>query len=94
MSYAVDVRELTVAYDERIVLDQISWQVKAGSLAAVIGPNGGGKSTLLKSLLHLIKPVSGKIRIFIRNRGKLGIKLLTYPRRKRLIGTFPSAVSM
>lgn len=64
MSYAVDVRELTVAYDERIVLDQISWQVKAGSLAAVIGPNGGGKSTLLKSLLHLIKPVSGKIRIF------------------------------
>lgn len=63
MSYAIDVEALTVAYENRIVLEEVSWRVKSASLAAVIGPNGGGKSTLLKSLVGLLPMVSGRIRI-------------------------------
>lgn len=61
---AVTVKELVVAYEDKIVLERISWSVQQGELAAVIGPNGGGKSTLLKSLLGLVPKVSGEISIF------------------------------
>ena len=64
MSYAVDVQNLSVSYESHIALEQITWQVEPGSLAAVIGPNGGGKSTLFKSLLRLVPPLSGSVRIF------------------------------
>lgn len=67
MNYAIDVQNLTVAYDNRVVLSNVSWQVRVGSLAAVIGPNGGGKSTLLKSLLNLVSPAAGTVKIFNQN---------------------------
>ena len=60
---AVHVKNLTVAYDRRIVLNNISFEVPKGSLTAVIGPNGSGKSTLIKALLDLI-PYQGRIKIF------------------------------
>ncbi len=60
---AVHVKNLTVAYDRRIVLNDISFEVPKGSLTAVIGPNGSGKSTLIKALLDLI-PYQGRIKIF------------------------------
>lgn len=61
---AIMAQNLVVAYDTKIILDQVSFQVPVGTLAAIIGPNGGGKSTLLKSLLKLIPLVSGKIELF------------------------------
>lgn len=63
-SLAVLVQDLVVSYDTKIVLDHVSFQVELGALAAIIGPNGGGKSTLLKSLLKLVPVVSGKIELF------------------------------
>ena len=51
MNLAVEVNNLQVAYERNVVLDNVSWQVKRGTLAGIIGPNGGGKSTFLKSLL-------------------------------------------
>lgn len=55
---ALDIQNLTAGYQERIVLRDVSWQVPRGTLAAIIGPNGGGKSTLLKTAVGLLKPVS------------------------------------
>lgn len=63
-SLAVSVNDLVVSYDAKIVLEHITFQVEQGTLAAIIGPNGGGKSTLLKSLLNLVPIVSGKIELF------------------------------
>lgn len=63
MSLAIHVENLRVFYDNTIVLDKVSWEVKQGTLAAIIGPNGGGKSTFLKSLLGMIPIATGEIRI-------------------------------
>lgn len=57
------VDKVTVKVGKKILLDNISLQVKAGEFLAVIGPNGAGKSTLLKSLCGEMQPTSGEIKI-------------------------------
>jgi len=56
------VTNLTAGYERRPAIHHIDTMFKSGSLTAIIGPNGGGKSTLLKTLVGLIKPMSGSIR--------------------------------
>ncbi len=53
------------------VLQNINFIVKRGDYVAVIGPNGGGKSTLMRLLLGLLKPTSGEIRLFNKPQKKL-----------------------
>ncbi|HRF56531.1 MAG TPA: metal ABC transporter ATP-binding protein [Campylobacterales bacterium] len=53
------------------VLQNINFVVKRGDYVAVIGPNGGGKSTLMRLLLGLLKPTSGEIRLFNKPQKKL-----------------------
>ncbi len=52
---------LTLGYDSKIILQNLSFSVNAGDYLCIIGENGSGKTTLMKTLLHLLKPVSGKI---------------------------------
>lgn len=54
---------VTFAYGERLVLDHIDWQVQANEFWALIGPNGGGKTTVLKLALGLLEPQSGNVRV-------------------------------
>lgn len=51
-------------YDEMEILHHVSFQVNAGDFIGIIGPNGGGKTTLLKLILGFLKPSSGKIQVF------------------------------
>lgn len=60
-TYALSIDHLTVAYHSRPVLEDVCLKIPSGRLAAIIGPNGGGKSTLIKAALDLIKPISGSI---------------------------------
>jgi manganese/zinc/iron transport system ATP- binding protein len=60
---AVDVHDLTVAYRENPALWDIDLQVPPGLLLGIVGPNGAGKTTLIKSMLGLIKPVTGQVLI-------------------------------
>ncbi len=60
----IDVQHLSFAYDEQPVLEDVSFQVQPGEFLGVIGPNGGGKTTLLRILLGLEKGYKGNIRIF------------------------------
>lgn len=55
------VEDLTVAYDVKPVVWDIHLEVNSGVLTAVVGPNGAGKSTLIKSIMGLVKPISGKV---------------------------------
>jgi len=52
----VKVKELTFGYDEKLVLDHLSFEVSKGEILAILGPNGSGKTTLLKCLNMLLKP--------------------------------------
>ena len=59
----VEIRSLDFAYGQQLVLKQIDLDVAAGSVVGVIGPNGGGKTTLLRLLLGLVQPTRGTIRV-------------------------------
>jgi phospholipid/cholesterol/gamma-HCH transport system ATP-binding protein len=58
----VEVRGLTMKYGSRLVMKDLSFQVKKGEVFVVMGGSGSGKSTLLKHLIGLKKPAEGSIR--------------------------------
>lgn len=62
--YAVEIEDLTVAYDSKPVLWEIDLKIPRGKLMAVIGPNGAGKTTLIKTMLGLLRPVRGSVRFW------------------------------
>ena len=61
---AIDARNVAHSYDKTLVLENVNFQVKQGDFIGIFGPNGGGKTTLLKLLMGFDKPSSGKIKLF------------------------------
>jgi zinc transport system ATP-binding protein len=61
MAYLLEMQSLSAAYDSNVVLQDVDFTVSESDFIGVIGPNGGGKTTLLKVILGLIKPVKGEI---------------------------------
>ncbi len=57
----IEIRKLNKAFGEKIVIKDISVDIKEGELFSVIGPSGIGKSTFIKCLIRLLKPESGRI---------------------------------
>ena len=60
---AIEVRDLTMAYGGRVVMRDLSFQVRRGEIFVIAGGSGSGKSTLLKHMLGLIRPAAGEIRV-------------------------------
>jgi ABC-2 type transport system ATP-binding protein len=60
---AIEASDITFAYGERRALDSVAFQVNVGEIFAILGPNGGGKSTLFRLLSTLIPLQQGKIRV-------------------------------
>lgn len=60
----IELVNVSYRYDTNLVLDNISFKIEKGSYVGVIGPNGGGKTTLMKIILGLLKPTSGKVFLF------------------------------
>ena len=61
---AVCVKGVDFSYDGTTVLEGVNLDVDAGNFATVIGPNGGGKTTLIKLILGLLRPQAGEVRVF------------------------------
>lgn len=59
----IDISHLSVRRDSRLILDDIDLTVKRGDFIAITGPNGGGKTTLLRVILGLIRPSSGTVSV-------------------------------
>ena len=61
MDSLVEIRNLSAGYGQNIVLREVNLSIQSFDFVGVIGPNGGGKTTLLKALLGLLSPISGEI---------------------------------
>ena len=83
------VKGLTLAYDGESVVKNISFSLSKGDYLCVVGENGTGKTTLLKSILGLIKPLSGQI-LFEDKAVRKGIGYL--PQQTQIQRDFPASV--
>ncbi|MFQ5905441.1 MAG: metal ABC transporter ATP-binding protein, partial [bacterium] len=60
---AIDIEDLSARLNNTLVLKDISLKITAGTFLGLIGPNGGGKTTLLRCILGLIKPEKGSVTV-------------------------------
>ncbi|MCK7541958.1 MAG: ATP-binding cassette domain-containing protein [Marinilabiliales bacterium] len=60
-SHLFNIESVTAGYEEKVVLKDITMAVEENDFIGIIGPNGGGKTTLLKVILGLLKPLSGRV---------------------------------
>ncbi len=90
MNPVVVVRDLSVAYDRKPVLWDIDLDIGSARLTAIIGPNGAGKSTLIKTILGLIKPVSGTISVLGETLTKARKRIAYVPQRNAVDWDFPT----
>ena len=63
-SAALEFREVSISFEDRVVLDRVSFSVPNGEMRLIVGPSNSGKSTLLKLAIGLLRPDAGQIRLF------------------------------
>ncbi|WP_369822606.1 ATP-binding cassette domain-containing protein [Prosthecochloris sp. HL-130-GSB] len=81
---ALVLDNVTAGYGEHRVLDALSLRIGTGEFVVVIGPNGCGKSTFLKTAAALLRPVSGSVELFGRP-----VQKLKPSERAGLLGVVP-----
>ncbi len=84
MTYAIEISNLNVFLNKKHILRNINLNIEKNTITAIIGPNGGGKTTLIKSIIGLQKSSSGTIKIFSK------FTPLNFP--KGLIGYLPQKI--
>ena len=77
-------RDLTIGYSDRVVGRGLNVALERGEVLALLGPNGGGKTTLLKTLLGILTPRAGDVAIGGRSLASISIR-----ERARLIAYVP-----
>ncbi len=91
-SIALGLRDVSVAYDRKLALSQITLDIAAGEFVGVVGPNGAGKSTLLNAILGLVPLVRGQILVRGRRIGEARADVAYMPQREVVDWTFPVTV--
>ncbi|MGB4777943.1 metal ABC transporter ATP-binding protein [Microbacterium sp.] len=94
MTAAIEVQDVTVRYGEVLALDGVSLRVDAGRVCGLIGMNGSGKSSLFRTIMGMIRPDRGRVRIdgadpaAARKRGRIGY----VPQSEEVDWAFPVSV--
>lgn len=90
---AIEIEQVSVYYDQVLALDDISFQVNAGDFIGIRGPNGGGKSTLMKAILGFVPLNAGKIKVFGEDPGKYSVPIGYVPQFSKIDRKFPVSVA-
>jgi zinc transport system ATP-binding protein len=83
----IQVEDLSVRYGARTVLSRVSMQVDEGEIVTIVGPNGSGKTSLLRAIIGAVKPSHGRV-----VRGN-GVKIGYVPQKLHIDDTLPITVS-
>ncbi|WP_278239290.1 metal ABC transporter ATP-binding protein [Jeotgalibacillus sp. ET6] len=89
---ALSVKNLSSAYQKKVVLDSLTFSIEEGTLTGVVGPNGAGKSTMIKAILGLQPRMTGSIEFFNGKEKKLTNRLGYVPQRGAVDWDFPTNV--
>lgn len=89
---AVEISDLSFSYDGAPVICGATLSVREGEFVTLVGPNGGGKTTLVRLILGLISPTEGTVAVFgrapVESRGRMGY----VPQHSRTDPNFPARV--
>ena len=88
----ISIADVSMRRDDRLILNGINLDVVKGDFIAVTGPNGGGKTTLLRILLKLISPTSGRVRYYIDGVETTSVHIGYLPQKYMLDSHFPISV--
>jgi zinc transport system ATP-binding protein len=83
----IQIEGLSVRYGARTVLSDVSLRVEPGEIVTIVGPNGSGKTSLLRVIIGAVKPVKGRVM-----HGN-GVKIGYVPQRLQIDATLPITVS-
>ncbi len=87
----IEFRDASLGYGKKVVVDHVNLTVERGDFMGIAGPNGSGKTTLLKTLLKMLRPISGGV--YFSGELRKGKKPLGYvPQREFLDEIFPLTV--
>lgn len=88
----IELDSVAMQWDNHVALQNVSLSIDEGDFVAITGPNGGGKTTLLRLILRLIKPTSGKV--VYRSGGKIvdNLEIGYLPQKNQIDSRFPITV--
>lgn len=90
MPYAIEIDHATFGYQAELpVLENICWKLSEGEFVAVVGPNGGGKTTLLKVILGMCKPEQGTVKVLGQSPEKSLVRVAYVPQNLIYDREFP-----
>ncbi|HAX24983.1 MAG TPA: manganese ABC transporter ATP-binding protein [Chloroflexi bacterium] len=88
----VDLSHISVAYGDRVALDDVSLALGSGEIVAFVGPNGAGKSTMLKAIAGHVRPDRGSVAFSPTLGAKPRREIVYVPQRDKLDWTLPASV--
>ena len=92
MEKSIEVHNLTVSYHSKPVLWDVDFSLPTGKIVGIVGPNGSGKTTMLKTIMGLMKPDSGYTEIFGQPLDNVRERVSYVPQRESVDWDFPADV--
>ena len=85
-----ECKDVTLGYENKVVAKNLNFKIEKGDYVCVVGENGTGKSTLIKTLLGLIKPLNGEVIANVQGKNHKGVGYL--PQQTQAQKDFPASV--
>ena len=88
-SCIISINDVWHTFGEKMVLQDVNLTVNEGDFVAITGPNGGGKTTILRLILHLLKPTKGSVLYFEGGKQVERLKFGYLPQKNAIDSQFP-----